>query len=106
MSASHELHPNDAAAYIKANPGLQLIDVRSAEEHRQARLAGSKLISLQTLQVRLSELDKKKPLLIYCASGGRSGMALGLLHQSGFSQAKHIAGGIMTWAECGLPYES
>lgn len=101
----HELEPRQAQAYIQANPGLQLIDVRTPDEHREARIKGSKLISLQALQARLHELDKKKPLLIYCASGGRSGQALGFLHQAGYAHAKHIAGGIMTWAEHGLPYE-
>jgi rhodanese-related sulfurtransferase len=101
-----ELEPRQAQAYIQATPGLQLVDVRSPDEHREARIKGSKLISLQTLEARLSELDRAKPLLLYCHSGGRSGRALAYLHQQGFSQAKHIAGGIMTWAEHGLPYES
>lgn len=101
-----ELEPRQAQAYIQAHADLQLVDVRTPDEHREARLKGSKLISLQTLEARLSELDKRKPLLVYCASGGRSGRALGFLHSQGYSRAKHIAGGIMTWAEQGLPYEA
>lgn len=101
-----ELEPKQAKKYIAGTPDLQLIDVRSADEHKEARIKGSKLISLQTLEARLHEIDKKEPLLIYCHSGGRSSRALGFLHQQGYSQAKHIAGGISTWAGEGLPYES
>lgn len=101
-----ELEPGQARAFMQAHPGLQLVDVRTAEEHREMRIPGSRLISLQTLQARLDELDRRKPLLLYCASGGRSSRALGFLIQQGFEQAKHISGGIMTWAEEGLPCES
>lgn len=100
-----ELSPQEAQAYIRAHSDIQLIDVRTPEEHRQARLAGSRLISVQALPVRAHELDRERPLLLYCASGGRSGMALDFLRQQGFGQAKHIAGGIMAWAEHGLPYQ-
>lgn len=101
-----ELDPRQAQDYIESTPDLQLIDVRGADEHQEARIKGSKLISLHTLEARLHEIDRKKPLLVYCHSGGRSGRALGFLHSQGYTQAKHIAGGIMTWAGYGLPYES
>ncbi|MFI5355179.1 MAG: rhodanese-like domain-containing protein [Desulfobaccales bacterium] len=101
-----ELQPKDAAEYLKSTPGVQLVDVRQPDEHKEARLAKAKLIPLGTLDVRLNELDKAKPVLFYCAAGGRSGQALRFAEQAGFSQAKHIAGGIGAWAAAGLPYES
>jgi rhodanese-related sulfurtransferase len=103
---ARELSPQDAADYIKATPGLQLVDVRQPDEHREARIAKSKLIPLGTLPLRVHELDKAKPVLFYCAAGGRSGQALRFAEQAGFKDAKHILGGIGGWAGAGLPYES
>ena len=99
-----ELSPQEAAQYLKANPDVQLVDVRQGSEHQEARLAEAKLIPLGTLPAHLRELDKAKPVLFYCAAGGRSGQALDFAERQGFN-AKHIAGGISAWAEAGLPYE-
>jgi rhodanese-related sulfurtransferase len=101
-----ELSPKKAAQYLKAHPEVQLVDVRQVVEHQEARLAKAKLIPLGTLPARLHELDKDKPVLFYCAAGGRSGQALDFAAQQGFKDAKHIAGGIGAWAEEGLPYQS
>jgi rhodanese-related sulfurtransferase len=104
-ATARELSPKEAAEYLKSTPGVQLVDVRQPDEHKEARLAKAKLIPLGTLQARVHELDKQKPLLFYCASGGRSGQALLFAEQQGFTQAKHVRGGIYAWADAGLPYE-
>lgn len=101
-----DLSPKQAAAFLKSTPEVQLVDVRSPGEHQEARLAKAKLIPLGTLPVRLQELDRTKPLLFYCAAGGRSGQALDFAVQQGYELARHIEGGIGAWAEAGLPYES
>lgn len=103
---ANELSAQDAAAYLKAVQGVQLVDVRQPDEHREARIARAKLIPLGTLEARFHELDKAKPVLFYCAAGGRSGRALDLAEAAGFKQAKHIIGGMGAWAGAGLPYES
>jgi rhodanese-related sulfurtransferase len=86
---------------MSAHPGYQLVDVRSKAEHSQGRIPGSQHIPLDELASRSSELDKNKPVLLYCASGGRSGMALRQLRKEGFAQACHLAGGISAWSQAG-----
>ena len=66
-------------------------------------LAKAKLIPLQELDKRLAEIDKSKPVLLYCRSGHRSGNALKILQGKGFANAKHIEGGIIAWQAAGLP---
>jgi len=56
-----------AKAWMAEEKALQVIDVRSANEHRQGHLPGAKLIPLGELGSRLSELDASKPVLIHCA---------------------------------------
>ncbi len=101
-----ELSPQDAFQRIKGDKRIQLVDVRSAEENREGRITGSKLFPLHELANRLGEIDKTRPLILYCRSGNRSGMALRLLQDKGFTNAAHIAGGISSWGRSGLPIES
>jgi adenylyltransferase/sulfurtransferase len=101
-----EVSPQDAFQRLKGGKTIQLVDVRSVDEHRQMRIAGSKLIPLHELGNRLKEIDKIKPVLLYCHGGNRSGMALRLLKSQGYNQAAHIVGGISSWSRSGLPVES
>ena len=103
---SAEISPQEAFQRLKGHKTIQLVDVRSPEEYRQMRIGGSKLISLNELESRLREIDKIKPVLLYCQGGNRSRMALGLLKSKGFTQAAHIVGGISAWNRNGLPVEN
>ena len=102
-SAEGTLSPTEAATWIKDKKDLQLIDVRTAGEYADGHLAGAKLIPVQELEDRLSEVDKGKPVLLYCRSGHRSGNALKVLRDHGYTDAKHVQGGINAWKASGLP---
>ena len=103
---SSEISPQEAFQRLKGGKTIQLVDVRSMDEHRQMRIAGSKLIPLNELGSRLKEIDKIKPVLLYCHGGNRSGMALRLLKGQGYTQAAHIKGGISAWSRSGMPVET
>ncbi len=103
---SANLTPQEAHQRLNGKQPPQLVDVRTPDENRQGRIAGSRLIPLQELGNRLGEMDKNKPLIVYCRSGNRSGMALGMLKSNGFADAAQIAGGLMAWSRCGLPVET
>jgi rhodanese-related sulfurtransferase len=102
-SADGALSPTEAATLIKEKKDLQLIDVRTPAEYADGHLAQAKLIPVQELESRLGEIDKSKPILLYCRSGHRSGNALKILLDKGYPQAKHVAGGINAWKAAGLP---
>jgi len=62
-----------------------IIDVRSPEEYRGGAVAGSINIPLQEIPHRVDELKNyAQPLVLCCASGGRSGQADQYLNQIGF----------------------
>ena len=71
--------------------GAQVVDVRTPAEFRGGHVQGSKNIPLDQIQVRSKELDPSKPVLLCCASGSRSAMAIALLKQRGFTDV-HNAG--------------
>jgi rhodanese-related sulfurtransferase len=102
-SAEGGISPAQAASMIKETKNLQLIDVRTPGEYAQGHLDKAKLIPLQELESRFAEIDKSKPVLLYCRSGHRSGIALKLLQGKGYTQAKHMDGGINAWTASGLP---
>lgn len=80
----------EALKSLKAR-GALLVDVRTPGEFNQAHAPGTKNIPLDQLGARLGELDKTKPVILCCASGGRSGMAKQMLQREGF-QDVHNAG--------------
>jgi sulfur-carrier protein adenylyltransferase/sulfurtransferase len=74
-----------------------LLDVRQPSEYEEEHLAGAKLIPLGQLGDHLGELDKDKPIIAYCAVGGRSRVAAQLLNGYGFKEAYNLKGGIKGW---------
>jgi rhodanese-related sulfurtransferase len=102
-SAEGAISPGEAAATIKEKKNLQLIDVRTPGEYASGHLAGAKLIPVQEIDKRLAEIDKHKPVLLYCRTGHRSGNALKILLEHGYPDVKHVEGGITAWQAAGLP---
>ncbi len=84
---------------------VQILDVRQPAEHRAAKLPRSILIPLDQLPARLHELDRDRPVAVYCHHGSRSFMALRFLAQAGFAQVAHLAGGIAAYSRMdpGIP---
>ncbi len=64
--------------------GAILIDVRSKGEYSQGHNPKSINIPLDQLNKESKKLDKTKTILLCCASGTRSGMAVGILKKNGF----------------------
>lgn len=77
-----------------------LVDVREPYEHQEFSIEGLN-IPLGDILVRKDEIteDKDKELIIYCRSGGRSGMACDMLTAAGFKNVYNLEGGMMAWQE-------
>lgn len=76
--------------------GALVIDVRRKDEWDGGHLPTARHLPVDELPGRLSEVerwaggDKSKPIVVYCASGGRSGRAQATLAQAGFT---HVVNG-------------
>jgi rhodanese-related sulfurtransferase len=66
------------------------IDVRSSSEFSQGSAPTSLNIPLQEFSNRLSEIPKNIPIILCCASGGRSGMAKMILEKNGYPEVYNI----------------
>ncbi len=98
--------PSDAAAQIAAGTAV-LVDVREPSEWSGGAAAPAALLSLGDLQGDrrewrpFLEKNKDKLLILYCASGMRSGVAAGVLKKEGYRVAN--LGGFRRWTSAGLP---
>jgi rhodanese-related sulfurtransferase len=79
--------------------GAQLIDVRTPREFSNGNISGSKNIDYNgdSFEKQMKKLDKNKPVLVYCAAGGRSENAAELLKEWGFKEVYDLEGGYNGW---------
>jgi len=49
------------------------------------------------------EFKKDSRIILQCASGGRSALAVVTLRQMGYTNVAHLDGGFKAWKEAGLP---
>lgn len=99
---TREISRDEARKLIE--DGAQLVDVRADHEWETGRIAGAKHVPLAELAERTGELDKARPVVLYCRGGTRSTMAADALAAAGFDAAK-LSEGIVGWDEAGLPLE-
>lgn len=99
-----EIEPD---AFAESQRGLQLLDVRDAEEFAGplGHIRGAKLIPLEQLTARVGELSSETPVVAVCRSGARSAQAAALLQKAGFRQVANLSGGILRWTAEGHPVE-
>ncbi|MDH4183732.1 MAG: rhodanese-like domain-containing protein [Nitrospinota bacterium] len=74
-----------------------ILDVRQPEENQRERIPGSTLIPLGEIPHRIKELDKSRPIFVYCRSGNRSAAAGGMLLGAGFKEVYNVDGGMFSW---------
>ena len=77
---------------------LVVVDVRTDQEWAINRLPDAKHIPLDQLVARVSELDPKDEIVVYCHHGGRSAQAVGYLQSQGYERTHNLDGGIDAWA--------
>ncbi len=77
----------------KIAAGARVIDVRTPAEFMDGAYRGAINIPLAILPARMHELEPKdKPIVLYCASGARSGHGARLLKQAGFTDVINAGG--------------
>ncbi|GAB3482117.1 adenylyltransferase/sulfurtransferase MoeZ [Amycolatopsis cihanbeyliensis] len=99
-ASGHTITPAELKAKFDSGEDFQLIDVREPHEYEIVNIKGAKLIPKDRILSgeALAELPQNKPIVLHCKSGGRSAEALAALHRAGFSDASHLGGGVLAWA--------
>lgn len=100
------LEANDFKDKMNKLSNEVVIDLRShGELHRLGPIEGSKNIDFNSgrLLTSVSGFQKDTPIMLYCATGGRSAKAATQLKSEGFTKIYDLKGGINAWKAAGLP---
>jgi len=97
-----QLSPQQLHEMIRSNPGMILVDTRSAQEFDSLHIPGAKNIPAPDMRARHSELPKDEPVTLICGSGIRSSLAGSILQRNGFKDIRNVAGGINGYIAAGF----
>jgi len=88
-----------------AEAGVITLDVRTPIEFAEGHIEGARLIDFQSgnFENEIATLDKNATYAVYCRSGNRSGQAVKVMQDAGFTNVFNMNGGVIDWANAGLP---
>lgn len=111
LSSCQDTSKNDAIQVVTAEEmqtlleldDVQLIDVRTPEEYADGYIENFQNIDFlsATFDEDILELDKNKPVILYCRSGGRSAKCAKKMLEAGFVKIYDLQGGISKWEHDG-----
>ena len=84
---------------LLSDPAIQLVDVRTAEEHEAGAIPNARLLDMKSADfIDQAErlLDKSRPVAVYCKGGGRSRIAAWQLIDKGF-KVYNLDKGFESW---------
>ena len=95
--------PKEARAFLENHRETQVLDVRSDAEFGEGSLPGAIHISIgdPAFEQKVAQLDRTKPVLVYCAGGFRSRKAVERLKLMAFSNIHHLHRGYHSWRMAG-----
>ncbi len=98
------LTPQEVAR-LSEQGAITLVDVREANEFAPEHLEGALFLPLsQITPASFAKLPQDKPIVFYCRSGHRSGLALAQARQAGLTNVRHMQGGILGWKQAGFAH--
>ena len=103
MFGINEVDVDTLQSYIDEGKKFRLIDVRGIAEMAQGMIPNAEKLPLHTLPARLQDIDTDEMTILYCRSGARSAQGVGFMAQQGFENVYNLRGGIIAWAQKGMP---
>jgi rhodanese-related sulfurtransferase len=88
-----------------AESGVVTLDVRTPGEFMTGHIQGAQNIDFESgsFESQIESLDKNGTYAVYCRSGNRSGQAVKVMQDAGFKNIYNLDGGVIDWANSGLP---
>ena len=106
MAEFTEIPPETVHRWIGDGEAV-LVDVREADELAQARLQEAIHVPMSAFDPDRIPADTGKKVVFICAPGARSEqVGQYVVAQGILTEAYNMAGGLMAWAEAGLPFET
>ena len=87
--------------------GVQLVDVRTPGEYKEGHIPNALNIDFldKNFQKNIQQLDKTKPVIVYCQRGGRSAKCASQLIAAGFVKIYDLDHGFSEWKSSDLEIE-
>ena len=87
--------------------GAVFLDVRTKDEFKKGHIPGTEFLQRGLLELAVSRKipNKETHIVVYCASGFRSGLATYTLKRMGYEKAENMIGGWKDWLKAGYPVE-
>jgi rhodanese-related sulfurtransferase len=93
-----------------------IVDLRELAEFQRGHIPGALHLPRGLLEFEIHGFvdrhrrdveiaHEDQPIVLYCGTGGRSALAARDLEDLGYRNVKSMAGGIVAWAQAGLPVE-
>jgi rhodanese-related sulfurtransferase len=103
---AQRINPNDAYKLIQGNE-IHIVDVRTDVDFAGRRIPGANNADFTRIRFirEIGQLEKNKPVLLYCGDGILSNEAASLVSLEGFSEIYVLQGGIQNWVQQDLPLE-
>jgi rhodanese-related sulfurtransferase len=98
----------------EAADGALIVDIREASERDETgAIPGAVHVPRGLLEFKADtsvpthqpDLDPSRRTILYCATGGRSALAVLTLEHLGYTDVAHLGGGIQGWIAAGRPVE-
>lgn len=100
-----DLSVQEFKALADKTPAKIILDVRTDGEVAQGVIPGAIQADYMgnAFQQKVANLDKNKPVFVYCAVGGRSSQAAKQLSNMGFKKVYNAVGGMTAWKAANYP---
>ena len=96
-----EISPLELKLLLENDANLFLLDVREPEEFEEAHLLGATHIPMMQVEEHLADIrgaaSQADHFVVYCRSGGRSGMICQLLQDLEVGHPRNLTGGILAF---------
>jgi len=101
-----ELSPEQTHARWADNPALVLVDIRESDEVATGIIEGAHHIPRGFLELRIESVaaDRDAEIVLYCAGGTRSALAVRSLNEMGYAKVASMSAGFNGWKTKGLPW--
>jgi len=97
-----QVTPQDTMRLREAHPDTVLLDCREPNEWNLGHIPGALFIPRGILESNVeAAVPRTARLVVYCASGNRSALAVETLLQMGYTDVASMSGGIRGWVDAG-----
>lgn len=105
MAGVTEIDAETAKAWVDSGEAV-LVDVRELPELREAAIPGAVHVPMSAFDPDRVPHEDGRKVVFFCAHGMRSlNVGAYMVGQGGLEEAYSMTGGIVAWAEAGLPFE-